>query len=78
MLPQNEAWNIKHWKLINIEGNIESIKEYLFLQQGVQSSHQLCIGGNKDVRAVLVLYKHCPYFRGFVGICFDLVLMWKP
>ena len=27
--------------------------------------------------AVLVLYKYCPYFSDFVGICSDLVLMWR-
>lgn len=29
------------------------------------------------VRTVLVLYKYCPYFCDFVGIRFDLLLMWK-
>ncbi len=33
--------------------------------------------GKRDARAVLVLYKYCLYFRNFVGICFDLVLMWR-
>lgn len=31
--------------------------------------------GKRDARAVLVLYKYCPYFLDFVGICFDLVLI---
>ena len=33
--------------------------------------------GKGVARTVLVLYKYCLYFRDFVGICFDLVLMWK-
>ena len=32
--------------------------------------------GKRDVRTVLVLYKYSPYFRDFVGICFNLILMW--
>ena len=28
----------------------------------------------EDARAVLVLYKYCPYFRNFVGISFEFVL----
>ena len=31
----------------------------------------------EDARAVLVLYKYCSYFHDFVGICFDLVHMWR-
>lgn len=29
----------------------------------------------EDARAVLVLYKYCSYFCGFVEICFNLVCM---
>ena len=32
----------------------------------------------EDARAVLVLYKYCSYFCGFVEICFNLVCMWRP
>ncbi len=31
----------------------------------------------EDARAVLVLYKYCSYFCGFVEICFNLVCMWR-
>ena len=31
----------------------------------------------EDARAVLVLYKYCSHFCGFVEICFNLVCMWK-
>ena len=31
----------------------------------------------EDARAVLVLYKYCSYFCGFVEICFNLVCMWS-
>ena len=34
---------------------------------------ELIFCGKGDARAVLVLYKYCPYFCGFVGICFNLV-----
>ena len=33
--------------------------------------------GKRDAQSVLVLYKYCPYFREFVGICFNLILMWR-
>ena len=36
---------------------------------------ELIFCGKGDARAVLVLYKYCPYFCGFVGICFNLVCM---
>lgn len=36
---------------------------------------ELIFCGKRDVCTVLVPYKYCPYFRDFVGICFDLVLM---
>lgn len=38
---------------------------------------ELIFCGKRDARVVLVLYKYYPYLRDFVGICFDLVLMWK-
>ncbi len=38
---------------------------------------ELIFCGKRDVREVLVLYKYRSYFRSFVEICFDLVLMWK-
>lgn len=31
----------------------------------------------EDARAVLVLYKYCSHFCGFVEICFNLVCMWR-
>ena len=36
---------------------------------------ELTFCGKRDTRVVLVLYKCCPHFRDFVGICSDLVLM---
>lgn len=38
---------------------------------------ELMFCGKWDARAVLVGYKYCPYFRNFVGISFDLILMLK-
>ena len=35
----------------------------------------LIVCGKRDARAVLVLYKYCPYFRDFVGICSNLILI---
>lgn len=29
---------------------------------------EFIVCGKRDARAVLVLYKYCPYFRNFVGI----------
>lgn len=47
------------------------------LHQGGAEFMELIFCGKRDARAVLVLYKYCLYFRNFVGICFDLVPMWK-
>ena len=38
---------------------------------------ELIFCGKEDARAVLVLYKYCSYFCGFVEICFNLVCMWR-
>ena len=47
------------------------------LHQGGAKLMELIFCGKRVARAVLVLYKYCSYFRDFVGICFDLVLMWR-
>ena len=39
---------------------------------------ELIFCGKRVARAVLVVYKYCPYFFNFVEICSNLVLMWKP
>lgn len=38
---------------------------------------ELIFCGKRVARTVLVLYKYCPYFCDFVGICSNLVFMWK-
>lgn len=38
---------------------------------------ELIFCGKRDARVVLVLYKYCPYFRDFVGICSNLVFTWR-
>ena len=38
---------------------------------------ELIFCGKRDAQAVLVLYKYSPYCRDVVGICFDLVRMWR-
>ncbi|RKJ31982.1 hypothetical protein D7X25_35330 [bacterium 1XD42-8] len=48
-----------------------------FLHQGGTKLMELIFCGKRDVRAVLILYKYCPYFRDFVGICFNLICMWN-
>ena len=38
---------------------------------------ELIFCGKRVARTVLVLYKYCPYFCDFVGICSNLVRMWR-
>lgn len=57
--------------------NSVGMKEESILHQGDAKLMELIFCGKRVTRAVLVLYKYCPYFRDFVGICFDLVLMWR-
>ena len=61
--------------------NLNYMKQFARRIPSEEISHQggakfmgLIFCGKGDARAVLVLYKYCPYFCGFVGICFNLVL----
>ena len=47
------------------------------MHQGGAKFMELIFCGKGDARAVLVMYKYFPYFCGFVGICFNLVCMWR-
>ena len=45
--------------------------------KGAAKLLELIFCGKRVSRTVLVLYKYCSHFRDFVGICSNLVLMWK-
>lgn len=47
------------------------------MHQGNTKLMESIFCGKRIVRTVLVLQKYCLYFRDFVGICFDLVFMWR-
>ena len=47
------------------------------MHQGSAELMESIFCGKRIVRTVLVLQKYCLYFRDFVGICFDLVFMWR-
>lgn len=59
------------------EEYIDGMKKEKILHQGGAKFMELVFCVKEDARAVLVLYKYCSYFCGFVEICFNLVCMWK-
>lgn len=72
MLPQNEVWNIKHWKLINIEGNIESIKGYLFCSKECKVRISCALVGIR----MHVQYKYCINIVRISVVLWGYVLIW--
>ena len=73
--PSREGYSVRN--LNYMKQFARRIPSEEILHQGGAKLMELIFCGKRDAHAVLVLYKYCPYFRNFVGICFDLVLMWK-
>ena len=78
----NKPMGVSEYRLSNhiseeLQDKLPSIEDIEILHQGGAKFMELIFCGKGDARAVLVLYKYCPYFCGFVGICFNLVCMWR-
>lgn len=71
--PSREGYSVRN--LNYMKQFARRIPSEEILHQGGAKLMELTFCGKRDARAVLVLYKYCPYFRDFVGICSNLVLM---
>ena len=69
--PSREGYSVRN--LNYMKQFARRIPSEEILHQGGAKFMELIFCGKGDARAVLVLYKYCPYFCGFVGICFNLV-----
>ena len=73
--PSREGYSVRN--LNYMKQFARRIPSQEILHQGGAKLMELIFCGKRVARTVLVLYKYCPYFCAFVGICFNLILMWS-
>ena len=73
--PSREGYSVRN--LNYMKQFARRIPSEEILHQGGAKLMELIFCGKRVARTVCVLQKYFSYFRIFVGICFDLVRMWK-